>query len=227
LYKLRTKLIITSALTGALFFWNCTVSGRSETIISDSFSHSDSVLLVNNDSTITEKTLPNPKFTETDSRVKVVNSDSIILKEHSPKKAGMYSALIPGLGQAYNNKYWKIPILYVGEGLMVYYAVQQQNFYKDYTNLYKAEYFKPPGEQNADSLTIYGIRRDGYRQNRDKLFFFAGLIYAANIIDAMVDAYFYHFDISDNLSMKLQPALNYPVLAMGNISYGFKLSLKF
>jgi hypothetical protein len=226
LYNFYIRILLTSILTGALLFWNCTVSGQNRVSKSDSLVRLNSELLVNNDTIIQEKASVVPKFTNTDSNVKFVGKrDSMrIYKEHSPTTAGMYSAVIPGLGQAYNHKYWKIPVLYVGEGFMLYYGVQQQKYYKQYKNLYEQEYYS---DKNADSLNIYGLYRDGYRKNRDRLFFFAGLIYAASIIDAMVDAYFYSFDISDKLAMKVEPEIDYPVLAIGNFSYGLKLSFKF
>jgi hypothetical protein len=229
LYKLILKLILTSILTGALFFWDCPVYCQSQSIIADTISQPGPGLLVTNDSTIAKKPASRPKFTETDAHVKVVGKeDSMrIFKNHSPRVACLYSAIIPGLGQAYNHKYWKIPFIYLGGGALLYYFVQQNDLYKKNTNLYDAEYYKPLSEQNSKDLNTYGILRDGYRTNRDRMIFFTGLVYAANIIDAMVDAYFYNFDISDNLAIKVEPALTYPVLAMGNISYGLKLSLNF
>ena len=227
LYKLILKIILTSILTGALFFCNCAVFGQSEKVVSDINTQQDSSLLVNTDTNLVIKATSKGTFTDINSKIKVISKDSVLKKDHSPRIAGMYSAIIPGLGQAYNHKYWKIPVLYVGEAFMVYYAVQQQNYYKDFKSKYEHEYYKPLDQQSTDSLNYYGLVRDGYRKNRDMLFFFTGLIYAANIIDAMVDAYFFHFDISDNLTMKIEPDVNYPVLAMGKISYGFKLNFKF
>jgi hypothetical protein len=229
LFKVIQKIILTSILTGALFFWNSPVYGQNNIIVSDSISQSDSLLLVTSDSTIAKKATSKPKFTETDSNVKVVGKeDSMrIYKDHSPRLAGFYSAIIPGLGQAYNHKYWKIPILYIGGGILLYYSVDQNKSYKHYKSLFETEFYKPLTEQNQEDLNKYGLYRDGYRQNRDRMVFFTFLVYAANIIDAMVDGYFYNFDISDNLTMKVEPAIDYPVLAMDNFSYGLKLSLKF
>jgi hypothetical protein len=137
----------------------------------------------------------------------------------------MYSAIVPGLGQAYNHKYWKIPIIYVGGGTLLYFFNYENTHFKDYKRKYEAEYYNP--NQNTDSLNNYGLGRDFYRNWRDRFFLYTTLLYAANVIDAMVDAYFFNFDISDNLTMKIEPDINYPVLAMGNLSYGFKLSFKF
>jgi hypothetical protein len=221
------KYIITSILTGALFFWNCTIYGQDRTIVPDSISQNTTHLLVNNDTIVTEKASSKSKFTEIDSNVKVISKDSVLKKDHSPSVAGIYSAIIPGLGQAYNHKYWKVPIIYVGGGAFLYFFNIQNNYYKDFKRKYEEAYYISKDPANDKDVEINGLNRDIARKNRDRLIFFTGLVYAANIIDAMVDAYFYNFDISDNLTLKVEPALNYPVLAMGNISYGFKLSLKF
>jgi hypothetical protein len=229
LYKSIQKIILTSILTGALFFLDCPVHGQNNIAKSDTISRTDSLLLVTSDTLITIKTTSGPKFTDTDSNVKIVTKeDSMrIKKDHSPRIAGMYSAIIPGLGQAYNRKYWKIPLLYIGGGALVYYCVDENKSFKEFQGKYNLELNKPSGLQSKDSLDYYGRVRDGYRTNRDRLIFFTALVYAANIIDAMVDAYFYNFDISDNLTMKLEPEFDYQTFAMGDISYGLKLSFKF
>lgn len=141
---------------------------------------------------------------------------------HSPKAAGIASAVLPGLGQAYNRKYWKIPIIYAGlatAGYFIYYN------YTIYNNFQKAYELRNDGDTstNLSSFEVWYITStqtiytDGYestqlselsniyRRNTDLSIIVAAGIYVLNIIDAVVDAHLFQFDVSDNLSMNLQP----------------------
>jgi hypothetical protein len=155
-------------------------------------------------------------------------SDSAkITKERYPQKATIYSALLPGLGQAYNHKYWKIPIIYVG-GAAIYYFIDYCNTqYKDAKKIYEEEILKgPQGNQNI--INYASANRDYFRKWRDLDVIFMGLLYSLNIIDAMADAYFTKFDISDNLTMKITPSMiAAPTTKPDNYSIGLKLSFRF
>ncbi|MBS4062145.1 MAG: hypothetical protein KG029_17240 [Bacteroidetes bacterium] len=131
-------------------------------------------------------------------------------KLHSPHKASLYSAVLPGLGQAYNQKYWKIPIVYAGIGTISYLAITNRN---EYRLAKEAQVYVSNGEEypienkyvgkysSTDLITI----RDYYRRNTEVSWIFLGLWYILNIVDATVDAHFFNYDISDEISLQLQP----------------------
>ena len=117
------------------------------------------------------------------------------------------SACLPGLGQIYNKKYWKVPIIYGGAVAVVYSANWNSKYYKMFKVAYK-------NRVNGDSIhysnysdTSLQTARDYYRKYLELSYIIGGAIYIMNIIDAAVDAHLYHFDISDNLSMKINPVL--------------------
>jgi hypothetical protein len=129
-------------------------------------------------------------------------------------RAALYSAIIPGLGQAYNKKYWKIPIIYAG-GIALVLGIQfNDHYYHVFQTAYK---YRVDGDSTTvdDYVNIYPdpnsllIRRDYYRRSRDLLYIIAGIVYVANIIDAYVDAQLSNFDVSDNLSLRAQPILDF------------------
>jgi hypothetical protein len=131
-------------------------------------------------------------------------------KVHSPHKASLYSAVLPGLGQAYNQKYWKIPIVYAGVGAISYLAITNRNEYRlaREAQVYVANGEEYPIENKyvgkysaTDLITI----RDYYRRNTEVSWIFLGLWYILNIVDATVDAHFFNYDISDEISLQLQP----------------------
>jgi hypothetical protein len=128
-------------------------------------------------------------------------------KPHSPKKATIYSALLPGLGQAYNHKYWKIPLIYAGLGATFYFAKVNRDSMRVYQNALKllldtnrntnpvAYYYNQP-------ITQLRATRNQLRTNRDySIIGFAG-IYLINIVDAAIDAHFYNFNIDKPLAMQ-------------------------
>lgn len=147
-------------------------------------------------------------------------------KVHSPKKATIYSAILPGLGQAYNKKYWKIPIIYVGFGTIGYFIKWNSgnfNTYKlayndltdndpatdSYNDLEATQYYDLDNPTDFDNFkTGLSKQAEYYHRNRDLLIIaFAGF-YALNIIDASVDAHLFDFDISEDLTMNWQPAVH-------------------
>ncbi|MDR2009502.1 MAG: DUF5683 domain-containing protein [Bacteroidales bacterium] len=129
------------------------------------------------------------------------------LKVHSPKRAAIYSTVVPGLGQIYNKKYWKLPIVYVGIGGFTYFAIDNQKEFNRYKNAYilredgKDDEFM--GILNEQALLN---EMDRWRKYRDLCIAGAVLIYALQIIDANIDAHLMDFDIGDNLSVKLMPS---------------------
>ncbi|WP_372934435.1 DUF5683 domain-containing protein [Mariniphaga sediminis] len=148
-------------------------------------------------------------------------------KVHSPRKATIYSAILPGLGQAYNKKYWKIPIIYIGFGAIGYFIDWNNENYQLFRTGYR--HLTDDDPETQDYLKIEAVRRnnydlnnptqfnnlktalskqqDYYRRNRDLLFISIVGFYGLNIIDASVDAHLFDFDIGDDLTMNWQPSM--------------------
>jgi len=151
--------------------------------------------------------------------------DSLVRKKHDPRKATIRSAIIPGWGQIYNRKYWKLPIVYAAIGIPAYafyFNRMQYNQYQqaisivDYysQNLYPAvpdsvlnrlpsnvRYLVTAGYNQENLLRTY---RNEYRKNEDYSLIFFLLFWGLNVVDATVDAHLMYFDVSDKLSMHLQ-----------------------
>lgn len=131
---------------------------------------------------------------------------------HSPKKAALYSAILPGAGQVYNRKYWKVGVIAVGAGALVY----SLNFNQRNFSLYKGELVKrQQGLGGLDEgLALYtdanlNELQDFYRRNRDLTVVGMALLYALNVIDATVDAHLFDFNVNDDLSMRIRPEAVY------------------
>ena len=152
------------------------------------------------------------------SQNKVVKDSARLAIEKMPRQAARRSAMLPGLGQIKNKRWWKLPIIYggfVGVGFAVDF---NQHFYKKFlTELQARDYNlrnkdKPPKPLDPE-LTGYRDNtgliqgKDYYRRNRDLSVLGGVALYAVNIIDAYVDAKFFRFDISDELGFKIKPAI--------------------
>jgi hypothetical protein len=154
-----------------------------------------------------------------------------------PKKASLM-ALLPGMGQAYNHKYWKIPIVYAGFGVIGYFAVNNTRYYKDFKEAYDFKVKHPdctpanvncadhPLAQKYSAETLKYIR-DYYRRNMQLSYIIGGAWYLLQIIDANVDAHLSHWNVSNNLSLEVSPVFQ-PVDLPHRPAYrGLNLSLKF
>lgn len=188
----------------------------------------------------------NGQIVDADTLVAVPDTSGQIPEEavHSPRKATIYSAILPGLGQAYNKKYWKIPLIYAGFGTIGYFI----NWNNENYQLFKTGYqhLTDDDPETQDYLKIEAVRRnnydvdnpthynnlrtalqqqqDYYRRNRDLLFISFIAFYGLNIIDASVDAHLFDFDISDDLTLDWQPSMmqvNNNVMYCVNIKFRF------
>ena len=131
----------------------------------------------------------------------------------APAKAAFYSAILPGLGQAYNKKYWKIPIVYAALGSGVYVYLSNNKQYNRYRDAYKSRlagftndefYFDSQGNQlSSPRVTTDGLQRGQkfYRRNKELSLLVTIGIYALNIIDANVDAHLLQYNVDENLSL--------------------------
>jgi len=136
-------------------------------------------------------------------------SDTAKVKKHSPRKAALMSACLPGLGQVYNKKYWKLPVIYIGAGVITYFAILNSDSLRNYNNAYKLRMDGDPAtidnyENKYSDDNLLQIK-NFYRRNLDLTIIFAAGLYVLNIIDASVDAHLFEFDITDDLSMKVTP----------------------
>ncbi len=175
-----------------------------------------------NDTTITKKQ-------DTAARKNILSLDTSA-KKYNPKVATFRSAVLPGWGQAYNKKYWKIPIIYgalgITAGIFIYNL-------KTYRILKEAVILRSDSIQSNDSLvnpkyiafSTESLRtnRNAFRQNVDYSVLFFLIFWGLNVVDATVDAHLKAFDVNDNLSLKIKPGYN-PYTNTGGLS--FVLSFK-
>ncbi len=180
-------------------------------IVSESYSQKDSSIIVHDiDSSLT---------------------DTLRIKKHSPKLATYMSVVLPGLGQAYNKKYWKIPIIYAGFGTLIY--LYKQN--NDNLTLADTAYNQLMRDPTIEYLDVNGyvitttddakLMKDEYRKSRDFNAILIVMLYVLNIVDASVDAHFYNFDISDDLSIRIEPTMINTIST--NKTFGVKLNVYF
>lgn len=149
----------------------------------------------------------------------------------APARAAFYSAVLPGLGQAHNGKYWKIPIAYGGLGVGVYFYLNNDKQYERYRSIYKRrlagftddEFTTPQGVQRVTNDGLIRAQRFYQRNKELSLLVIAG-VYALNIIDANVDAHLQQFNVSEDLS--LRPAVNFNEHT-GSTGYGVSLNFNF
>jgi hypothetical protein len=121
----------------------------------------------------------------------------------SPAKAAFYSAVLPGLGQAYNKKYWKIPIVYGALGTGIYFYTSNNKEYKRYRDAYKTRLAGFEDDEFYGRITLDGLQRAQkfYRKNKEVSLLVCIGIYALNIIDANVDAHLLQYNVNDNLTL--------------------------
>lgn len=155
---------------------------------------------------------------------------SKVVIPRSPKKAMLW-ALIPGGGQIYNHKYWKIPIVYAGFAVIGYTAVFNNREYNLYRQAYNCSINMGDSCTNPIALKYTSnsikIARDYYRRNMQLSYIVMGAWYLLQIIDANVDAQFTHWNVSDNLSMDVYPVVKQPVGRQSKAYNGIALRFNF
>lgn len=147
---------------------------------------------------------------------------------HSVRKATILSTILPGAGQVYNRKYWKLPLVYAGLGATAYYINYNNKNFKKYNEALLRRYDTDSTNELYTNISSDNLRilSDGYRKNRDLSFAAATIVYVLNIIDAHVDAHLFTFNVDDNLSLKLEPAF-YPAFANRPPHSELKIKLNF
>ena len=167
----------------------------------------------------------------------VYKYDSTGKRVYEPRKAAILSAIVPGLGQAYNKKYWKIPIAWAAVGIPIYSYFYNRNIYHNiqyaltvanldptdpsYQEMFdkvdpKMQYLVE--RRSTNSLANY---RNEYRKDMDYSILFTLLLWGLNVVDATVDAHLKGFNVNDNLAMQIKPAIISPH------SIGISLVFKF
>ncbi|MHA7110449.1 DUF5683 domain-containing protein [Sunxiuqinia elliptica] len=177
---------------------------------------------------------------------KITAADSVMVAlekpEHSPRKATIYSAVLPGLGQIYNKKYWKVPLVYIGFGTLGYFIDWNNDQYTLYREAYADIADDDPNTNSFEELNFEGRwnldnprernqfsealnrAKETARRNRDLVIISTAAFYALNIIDASVDAHLFNFDISDDLTMKWMPG---PVYCLDQRLVGIHCRIRF
>ena len=158
----------------------------------------------------------------------IKKSDTLVIKEIDPlrpTKASFYSALLPGLGQAYNKKYWKLPIVYGAIGTSLYFYINNNKKYNNYRDAYKRRLqgFNDDEYQYLDDSRLIQAQRF-YQRNRDLSLLVTVAFYVLNIVDANIDAHLAQFNVNDKLSF--QPEV-YPNEINYKLNMGISLNYKF
>ncbi|RTY69012.1 hypothetical protein EKM05_10420 [Flavobacterium sp. GSP27] len=139
----------------------------------------------------------------------------------TPAKAAFFSAILPGLGQAYNKKYWKIPLVYGAIGTSLYFYIDSNKKYHQYRDAYKS---RLEGYTTDDLAFLDNNRliagQKFYQRNRDLSALITIAFYALNILDANVDAALLQFNVDENLSVR-------PVLYPDNVTFKTNVGLTF
>ena len=154
-------------------------------------------------------------FAQNNGEVALKVNDSIarndrVIDPLSPAKAAFYSAVVPGLGQAYNKKYWKIPIVYAGMGAGIYFYLRNDKQYDRYRNAYKRRLAGFTDDEFYDQVNNQPLLTDSalieaqrfYSRNKEVSLLVTAAFYILNIVDANVDAHLMQFNVDENLSLK-------------------------
>lgn len=208
--------------------------------LADSIATADSIAAENKKKLLEMTSAPVLKESEVpaDSLKKEINQKIWV---PNPTKATWLALVIPGGGQIYNRKYWKLPIFYGGFAGCAYALTWNSKMYKDYSTAYKDAMngnmqsssitdLLPPGYTVSETQLkeLLRKRKDTYRRYRDlSIFAFIG-VYLLSVIDAYVDAELSNFDITPDLSMKVEPTvINNQISNPSNRSVGLQCSFRF
>ncbi|WP_426064248.1 DUF5683 domain-containing protein [Flavobacterium sp. DSP2-3-1] len=163
-------------------------------------------------------------FAQTETEAVLVAEDTLKSNDIdplTPAKAAFYSAVLPGLGQAYNKKYWKIPLVYGALGTSIYFYVDNNKKYHQYRDAYKS---RLEGSVTDDLAFLDNNRliagQKFYQRNRDLSALVTLAFYALNILDANVDAALIQFNVDENLSIR-------PILYPNDVTLKTNVGLTF
>lgn len=156
-------------------------------------------------------------------------TDSVLQKKHNPKLAVGLSIILPGAGQMYNKKWWKVPIIYACLGTSSYFVYRFASKMQIYKTEYRCRMQEGYGTPSPN-LTMYSddnilSSKKKYQRNMEISIAATAILYVLNIIDAAVDANLFYFDISDDLSMQIAPKIQQRTYTEYE-NYGVSLALK-
>lgn len=155
-------------------------------------------------------------------------ADSTV-KVHSVRNATILSAIIPGGGQVYNKKIWKVPIVYGGLAFMGYFVKANHDDFKKYNRALIKRYDTNTSNEELTEISTENLQilSNNSRRNRDLCIAGAAIFYALNIIDAHVDAHLFTFDVDDNISLKIQPEIKSNTFSSSGFQTGVNLAFTF
>jgi hypothetical protein len=135
------------------------------------------------------------------------------------------SAILPGLGQTYNKKYWKIPIIYAGMGVSIYYLQDNLQKVKNYKQDYLNATDDDPGTINLSGYSPGDLQAlvGQHKKWRDYSYLALSAIYLLQIVDANVDAHLFRFDVSEDLSLHILPSFNLTAQPTASVRFCLKL----
>lgn len=146
-------------------------------------------------------------------------------KRFDPRKATLYAAVMPGLGQVYNKKYWKVPLVYGGFGFLIYVV----DIYQDQYLLFRKDLFYVinTGNPSETGYTEDQLRTlvSRSRRERDYFIILTGIWYLLQMVDAQVDAHLKEFDLNPKLQVRIEPIMENSLLT--GRSSGFSVKLRF
>ena len=177
---------------------------------------------VSQDSTSNEEEL----IIENKAQVEIQEIDTYA-ERFVPRKASLFAAMVPGLGQIYNKKYWKLPIVY-GGFIALGFTI---DFWQDQNKLHRQELFElldtDPTGTSPRGLTVDRLRtlERETRRDRDYYIIITGLFYLLQIADAHIDAHLKEFDLNPQLKVSIEPMFERP--EFGDYNAGVSLKIKF
>lgn len=166
---------------------------------------------------------------EASTLVNNISSDYKPMDPLAPSRAAFYSAIVPGLGQIFNKKYWKLPLVYAAVGTPIYFYVDNDSKYRDYRNEYKKrlrgiyDTEDPVFGKLDNERVIQG--QQFYQRNRDLSLVVAIGFYILNVVDANIDAHLMQFNVNDKLT--IQPAMEYNPRDLNQYQYAINLQYSF
>lgn len=182
------------------------------------------------------------KIVNVGKKIKIYSKEDSLKKFYKiiPRTATIRSAMVPGWGQVYNRQYWKLPLVAGAFAVNIYFIARNDMRYHYYRNILGSTYTGGTASPNTtfkvslydDAATIREYNQDqlnnivaGYRKNRDGSYLILFAVWAANIIDANVTAHLKTFDMTDDISLKIQPSFSSPDIL--EPVFGAKLILAF
>ncbi len=140
----------------------------------------------------------------------------------NPKRAGLYSAIVPGLGQFYNRQYWKVPIVYAGLGVAVYFISDNLTHYQSYRKAYISRFntiYYTDQYANIYSKDQLNQLQSDYKKYLDLSILLTGVGYTLQVIEAMTGAHLKNFDISRDISFQMMPVVQPEGLGLGMVMH--------